>query len=163
MAEANPMRRSVSFNLKPQVQLYTIKTPHSSPELRSQTAGLHGMMQSLDLSAVSTELAQLMQPIQSAQSAQSAQSVQSTQSPSNRENPALKPLAISITQIKPDLTPEEFAVVTLSPRSLAMPNPLSPRSVREILAMRAHEQICITEALHEANAMQYTRGSPIVQ
>jgi len=132
-------RRSVSFNLKPDVQLFTNRTPHTSPILTSSNSqtdyDLQMQMAQLNLDATIQNAVQSLNSISA-----------------NFESDSIVPLSLS--RHCQDITEQEYNDITVSPRTAALgPMPLSPRSVNQIFDMRQQEQTQRQQAIHEANEL----------
>jgi hypothetical protein len=159
MDESNRIRRSVSFNLKPDVQLFIGKTPHSSPTLQSTPSLPVVSSLNLDSSEANSEQTNFIKTselLPNKIQIQPLSGITCNSLESTFQEQKHAPLFLSIKPhvTKQELTPEEYIAVTLSPRSACKPNALSPRSLEEILSMRKYEQTCIQEAIHEATMVQ---------
>ena len=132
MDSEHSMKRSVSFQLKPDVQLFINKTPHSSPMMDSLNPNIEMDKLNLELESISKSL--------------------NTMSLDDEAKPLLP---LSLKKIHMDMTEEEYDAVTISPRSAALgPTPLSPNTVNQIFNMRQQEQNHIKQALSEATVVE---------
>lgn len=127
-----PIKRSVSFQLKPEVQLFSNMTPHSSPVIESSQPQIQMAQLNLEM-AIETATQSLF-----------AMNLTTDNMP-----------ALSLKKSDEDLTEDEYMAVTVSPKTAALGTlPLSPRSVNQIADMRQQEQTHIHQAMREANELE---------
>lgn len=139
MDSEHSMKRSVSFQLKPDVQLFINKTPHSSPMMDSLNPNIEMEKLNLELESIS----QSMNKMTLDEDIDKAMKNDNELMPLNLKKPYT------------DMTEEEYAAITISPRSAALgPTPLSPNTVNQIINMRQQEQNHIKQALSEATVVE---------